>query len=139
MMLTDNDRKVFAAIADIIIPAYADKPAASAVGVQNDLLDTVMRVRPDLSEGIMRTISYCKERDPSEALNALYREDRPSFDAFALAATGGYYMSPTVRVIIGYPGQESPPYDAHETPEYLVDGTLERVTRRGPMYRLTPR
>lgn len=139
MMLSDNDRKVFAVIADIIIPAWESKPAASAVGVQDQLLDTVLRVRPDLSDGVMKAISFCKERDPSEALNALYRQDRTSFDAFLLAATGGYYMSPKVREVIGYPGQESPPYDAHATPEYLVDGTLERVSRRGPQYVPTPR
>ncbi len=139
MMLTDNDRIVFAGIADIIIPAWEANPAASAVEVQNQLLDIVLTVRPDLSDGIMKAISFCKQRDPSEALNALYRQDRQSFDAFLLAATGAYYMSPIVRKVIGYPGQESPPYDAYATPEYLVDGTLERVTRRGPMYVPTPR
>ena len=139
MMLTDNDRNVFAALADIIIPAWENKPAASTVGVQDELLDTVLRVRPDLAEGIMRAIGFCRNRGASEAINALYREDRPAFDDFTLAATGGYYMSETVRQVIGYPGQESPAYDAHATPDYLTDGSLERVVRRGPIYRPTPR
>lgn len=139
MMLTANDRQVFAAIADIIIPAWETKPAASSVGVHDKLLDTVLRVRPDLTDGIKRSIAFCANRDPSEAINALYREDRTAFDAFTLAATGAYYMSETVRQGIGYPGQESPPYDAHATPEYLTNGTLERVVRRGPIYRPTPR
>ncbi|ROZ74998.1 hypothetical protein [Ramlibacter sp. WS9] len=139
MMLTDNDRTVFAALADIVIPAWENKPAASTVGVQDQLLDKVMKARPDLTDGIMRAIAFCRDRGASEAINALYRDDRVAFDAFTLAATGAYYMSDTVRLVIGYPGQESPPYDAHETPEYLLDGTLERVARRGPIYRPTPR
>ena len=54
-------------------------------------------------------------------------------------ATGGYLMSETVREAMGYPGQEPAPYDPHETPEYMTNGMLERVTLRGPIYRPTPR
>ena len=138
-MLTTHDRQTFAALADIIIPAWRSNPSASNAKVQDALLDRVLSARPDLTDAIMRAISTCADRDPSQAINALYRDDRPAFDAFTLAATGAYYMSETVRQAIGYPGQESPPYDAHATPEYLVDGTLERVVRRGPIYRPTPR
>ncbi|HWH83535.1 MAG TPA: hypothetical protein VNU71_14990 [Burkholderiaceae bacterium] len=138
-MLTDRDRQVFAALADIIIPAWQSNPSASSAKVQESLLDRVLRARPDLSVAVMRALSACADRDPSQAINALFLEDRPAFDAFTLAATGAYYMSDTVRQAIGYPGQESPAYDAHATPEYLVDGSLERVVRRGPIYRPTPR
>jgi hypothetical protein len=139
MTLSDSDRAVFAAIADIIIPAWERMPAASTVGVHTDLLDAVLRARPDLADGVRETIEHCRDREPSEAVNSLYREKRAAFDTFTLAVTGGYYMADKVRVLLGYPGQESPEYDPYETAQYLTDGILERVTRRGAIYRSTPR
>lgn len=139
MTLSENDRAVFAGIADVIVPAWERMPAASAVGVHAHLLDTVLRVRPDLVDGVYVAIEFCRNRQPSEAVNGLYREKRAAFDAFALAVTGGYYMADEVRALIGYPGQVSPEYDPRETAQYLTDGILERVTRRGAIYRPTPR
>ena len=138
-MLSDNDREVFATLADIIIPAWNRMPSASAVGVHLQLLDAVLNARPDLTPGVTRAIGYFTGKEPSAALNGLYREDREAFDAFTLAATGGYYMADRVRAALGYPGQEAPPYNPFETPDYLTDGSLERVTRRGAIYRSTPR
>jgi hypothetical protein len=138
-MLSEDDREVFAGIADVIIPAWERMPAARAVGVHTHLLDTVLKVRPDLADGVHKVIEFCRNREPSEAINSLYREDRAAFDVFTLAVTGGYYMADKVRALIGYPGQESPAYDPYETPRYLTDGILERVTRRGAIYRPTPR
>jgi hypothetical protein len=138
-MFTDADRSVFARLADALIPAWKALPAASAVGVHKDLLDAVLAARPDLTDGVKQTIEYARQRETSAALNGLYRDNRSAFDALALAATGGYYMAEGVRTILGYPGQESPPYDPFETPNYLLDGSLERVTRRGAIYRSTPR
>jgi hypothetical protein len=139
MTLSQSDRDVFAGIADVIVPAWERMPAASTVGVHTDLLDTVLRVRPDLADGVRQAIEHCRNREPSEAVNSLYREKRAVFDTFTLAVTGGYYMADKVRALIGYPGQESPEYDPYETAQYLTDGILERVTRRGAIYRPTPR
>jgi hypothetical protein len=57
----------------------------------------------------------------------------------SLAASGGYYMSPRVRDLIGYPGQENRPFDPDKTTEYLGDGLLAPVIARGPIYRATPK
>src|SRR5436305_11654391 len=110
-MLTDSDREVFGRMADILIPAWTHMPSASAIGVQQKLLDDVLRARPDLADSVTSAIEFCKERSAGEALNELYRSNRGAFDAFALAATGAYYMDDEVRKLLGYPGQESPPYD----------------------------
>jgi hypothetical protein len=139
MTLSESDREVFAGIADVIVPAWERMPSASAVGVHTHLLDTVLRARPDLADGVRKAIEHCRNRESSGAVNSLYRENRAVFDAFTLAVTGGYYMADKVRALIGYPGQESPEYDPYETAQYLTDGILERVTRRGAIYRPTPR
>jgi len=139
MLLDDASRAKFAAIADRLIPASGKMPAASAAGVQHAMLDLALQSRPDLTEDFTRGLSACSVDAPSQSINALFREDRTGFNAVNLIAVAAYYMTDEVRYLIGYPGQESPAYDPHETPDYLVDGTLERVVRRGPLYRPTPR
>ena len=137
--INDDDRITFATLADYLIPEYGNKPTATAVGVHQDLLDKVLAVRPDLSTDFLRGVRFAAGKDISEALNSLNKEDRVAFDAITLVASGGYLMSETVREAMGYPGQEPAPYDPQETPEYMTNGMLERVTLRGPIYRPTPR
>lgn len=139
MPLTDTQRVRFAALADRLLPAWGKMPAASAVDVHREMLDLVLQSRPDLVEEFTRGLAACTEGEPSEAINRLFRSDHAAFNAVNLVATAAYYMTDEVRACVGYPGQENAPYDPHETPDYLLDGTLERVVRRGPIYRPTPR
>lgn len=139
MLLNDADRATFAAVADRLIPAFGKMPAASTVGVQHTMLDLALQARPDLAEDFARGLAECSATAASESINALFRQDPAAFGAVNLVAVAAYYMTDDVRRLIGYPGQESPPYDPYETPAYLIDGSLERVMRRGPFYRPTPR
>jgi hypothetical protein len=139
MIPTDEDRAVFGRVADVLIPAYKAMPSATEVGVHGAMLDDVLRFRPDIVEAFRRGLSKLGGLDARDGANVLYRDDREAFNAVSLAASAGYYMTPRVRDLIGYPGQENVPSDAHATPDYLTDGKLERVVRRGPIYRLAPR
>ncbi|MDR5651633.1 hypothetical protein [Ruixingdingia sedimenti] len=136
--LTPQQRAAFGAIADYLIPAYKGLPAATAVGVHEGMVDAVLSYRPDIEEPFLRGLAAVDTGDLSPSLNALFRADADAFNALGLAASGGYYMTAEVRAILGYPGQESLTYDAHATPDYLTDHMLERVVRRGPLYRPTP-
>ncbi len=136
--LTPEMRALFGQVADMLIPAYKKFPAATAVGVHQKLLDDVLGFRPDLVEGFMRGLARIDAGALSKSVNALYRDDVEAFNAVSLAASGGYYMAPEVRAVLGYPGQESLTYDPHEVADYLTDHMLERVTRRGSFYRPTP-
>jgi hypothetical protein len=136
-VFTDENRETFAALADFLIPAFENKPSASSVGVHLEMLDTVLRIRPDLADGFARAIDFCTGNDVSDALNALSREDGTAFDALTLVTTGGYMMTDEARDAIGYPGQDAAPFDAYETPEYVTNGMLDRVIERGPIYRDT--
>ena len=139
MQPSDQDRATFAALADRLIPAWGRMPAASSAKVEGELLDLVLRVRPDIVEGVRRALAACAGKDPSQAINALHSADAEAFGALSLAITGAYYMADDVWKQLGYPGQDGATYDPHATPDYLTDGTLERVVRRGPLYRPTPR
>jgi hypothetical protein len=75
----------------------------------------------------------------AEAAKRLFESDNAAFETLGLVASGGYYMAQKVRELMGYPGQESLTYDPHATPDYVTNGLLDRVIRRGPIYVATPR
>ena len=139
-MTTDRiDRDVFAAIADILIPDAEGMPAASAVGVHEDVLDRILGLRPDLAEAFRRGIAFARGKDARVAAEALNQEDAQALTAIGLIASAGYYMAPRVRDLIGYPGQERRTFDADAVPEYVANGMLKVVQDRGPIFKPTPK
>jgi hypothetical protein len=139
-MTTDRiDRDIFAAIADILIPDAEGMPAASAVGVHEEVLDRILGLRPDLTEAFRRGIAFARGKDARVAAEALNQEDAQALTAIGLIASAGYYMSPRVRDLIGYPGQERRTFDADAVPEYVTNGMLKVVQDRGPIYKPTPK
>ena len=139
-MTTDRiDRDVFAAIADILIPDAEGMPAASAVGVHEEVLDRILGLRPDLKEAFNRGIAFARGKDARVAAEALNQQDAQALTAIGLIASAGYYMSPRVRDLIGYPGQERRTFDADAVPEYVANGMLKVVQDRGPIYKPTPK
>jgi len=137
--LTAELRTVFKELADVLVPAHGKMPEASAVGAHEALLDDVLKHRPDIRDDLLRALTAVQGKEPRAAANDLFRKDAAAFNALGLAVSGAYYMSPRVRELLGYPGQESVSYDPYATPDYLTDGILERVVTRGPIYRPTPR
>lgn len=137
--LSDESRDLFAKVADFLLPAYLKMPSASSVGVHQAMLDDVLRFRPDIVDNFHRGLGQIDAGDIAGSVNALYKADPDAFGAVSLAVSGGYYMTPEVREALGYPGQESLKYDAHEVPDYMMDGLLERVVQRGTTYKPTPR
>ena len=114
-------------------------PKASQVGVGGEILDRVLALRPDLREGFLRGLRAAAGKLPAEAAEALNRDDPAALGAIGLAASAAYYMSPQVRTLIGYPGQENRPGDPDETPEYVANGMLQQVIDRGPIFKPTPK
>lgn len=138
--IDETVRRTFAGIADVLIPNAEGMPSASEMNVHGDMLDHVLGLRPDLQENFFRGISIASGRDPSEAANDLNRSDAAALSAIGLVASAGYYMTPRVRELIGYPGQQSrPEADPDATPEYVANGMLQQVIDRGPIFRPTPK
>lgn len=133
-------RATFAAIADILIPNAEGMPSASVMDVQGEVLDRILGLRPDLRENFLRGLSKAVGRSASDAANDLNKTDAGALSAIGLVASAGYYMSPRVRELIGYPGQQSrPETDPDATPEYVANGMLQQVVDRGPIFRPTPK
>lgn len=137
MHLTPEDRQTFQSIADILLPAHGRLPGAAEAGVGGDLLDAVMAHRPDLVPALLRGLRTVRGEAGRAAAELLLKNDGEAFDAIGLAASGAYFMSPTVRERLGYPGQESLRYDVTETAEYERNGMLDKVRARGPVFRDT--
>lgn len=135
----DEIRAVFSALADILIPDAEGMPAASAVGVHEEVLDRILSLRPDLSEPFFRGIAAARGKDPRIALEQMNLQDAPALSAIGLVGSAAYYMSPRVRSLIGYPGQERRTFDPDATPDYVANGMLKAVEDRGPIYRPTKR
>jgi hypothetical protein len=139
-LLTAEQRGVFAGIADYLIPNAEGMPSASEVDVPGAVVDRVLALRADLQEPFLRGINKCVGLPAAEAANALNRDDPAALGAIGLAASAAYYISPRVRELIGYPGQESrPDPDPDATPPYVANGMLQQVIDRGPIYKPTPR
>ena len=130
-------RETLSALADALIPAAEGMPAASDVDVAGKWLDRVAAARPDILPDLVRVLDEAAGKDPVAEVRRLQDDPESRFGALALAATGGYYMNPRIRRLIGYPGQKrNPPYP-DEADYFLRDGLLEPVLARGPIYRRT--
>lgn len=138
VQVDERKRATMAALADVLIPSAEGMPAASEVDVQGKWLDRVLAARPDIAPALLQVLDAAAGKDPAAEVRRLQEGDAGGFAALALAATGGYYMNPKIRKLIGYPGQKpNPPYP-DEAEYYLRDGLLDPVIKRGPIFRPAP-
>ena len=134
----EEDRRTYASLADVLIPAKDQYPSASQAGVAGVLLDVVLRSRPDLSDGLREVLVSAQGQDPSEFVFGVEKENPEAFGVLTILVRGAYFMNPTVRRLFGYRGQLAEPIDYEARPEYLEDDILQPVIQRGPIYRPTP-
>ena len=125
------------AMADYLIPEHGKMPRFSAVCTYGDAL-AALDFRIDLKDAFARALSAELAGGGEAYLESLYRDDNEAFTALATVLVCTYYMNPTVRSLIGYPGQENVAYDTYATQSYITDGSLAKVAARGRKYRPTP-
>jgi hypothetical protein len=136
MKLDQDERSVLGRLADELIPAADGMPSASEAGVSGQWLDAVLSARPDLANSLKSVIEKAANREPAEFLADVRSNDPIAFGVLAEIVPDAYFMNPSVQALIGYTGQTPQPIDPH--PDYLDDGLLDSVVRRGPIYRPTP-
>lgn len=133
------ERGFFASLADLLIPAGEDFPAASQAGVADEGLDQALAVRPDLIEPLKRVLAMAQPgagRGPAEVLSDIQKSDPEAFAALTELVPGAYFLDPGVRAKLKYDGQIGRPIE--EKVDYLDDGLLQSVIDRGPIYRPAP-
>jgi hypothetical protein len=136
MNLSSEERRAFAMLADLLIPAGDGFPSASEAGVANEGLDQLLAVRPDLLDPLKGLMLRGKDRPPTGFLEELRTNDPAAFGVLAEVVPGAYFLNPDVRARLNYDGQSSRPIDRRQ--DYLDDGLLQSVINRGPIYRPTP-
>lgn len=134
-LLSKSLRRRLRQIADAMIPAIEEMPAASEVGVASSQLALVLEARPDLLEPLKRALSQADPNDPLVALEHLAKWDPEAHDALILTVLGGYYLSDEVTGILGYPGREAEPVRPDTYPPYIAEGLLDDILERGSRYR----
>jgi hypothetical protein len=132
------NRELLGALADELIPAGSGMPSASAAGVAGEYLDAVLEARPDLEAPLARALESVEGLAAGEAIAKLRDTDPEGWGVLTAVVPGAYFLNPSIREAIGYPGVERRPIDPDEPPDYLQDGLLDSVIARGPVYRPTP-
>lgn len=135
--MNNKQQAIFAQIADELIPAAEDMPSASEVHVPTVWAEEVLNLRPDLRDDFFRGLRvFDGARDLKDGVVRLQAQDPEAFNAIGVVAAGAYFLNPDIRERIGYPGQESRgSYVAGATPEYVQNGALESVLKRGSIFR----
>ena len=138
MSLTPEQRATFWSLADVLIPATDEMPAASEAGSAEKWLDRALVARPDLAGPLDAVLEAAEGRDPEAEARRLHAEDPDGFSAIAQIASGGYYMNLKIRKRIRYPGQGKRPPFSDEAEYDLRDGLLDPVYERGAINTTPP-
>jgi hypothetical protein len=121
-----DQRVRLARLAGHLVPAGSGMPAASEVGIHEALLDQVLLSRPDLADPLGRALDS-DFAEPAARLMTLATSDWPAYQALVEVISGGYYLHPRVRKLIGYPGQEARPVQPDRYPAYVEEGLLDHL------------
>ncbi|MBF6620577.1 MAG: hypothetical protein ITG02_10145 [Patulibacter sp.] len=135
--VTPQLRATLASVADLMVPGDGEMPAASVAGVAENLLDDVLRARPDLQVPLVALLQRIAPLSPDGALAAV-RDDRAAEDLLALVVVGGYMMHPAVGAAVHYPGQQPQQVNPFDINDVIDEGLLDPVVERGSIYRPTP-
>ncbi|MGD9854717.1 MAG: hypothetical protein AB7U20_07170 [Planctomycetaceae bacterium] len=136
MNFDQPERALLAGLADVLIPAGDGMPSASRAAAAGKWLDAVLTARPDLADGLKNVLAKARDHDPADIVSELCANDPAAFELLAEVVSGAYFMNPDVQRALGYAGQSPQPIDPRV--DYMEDGLLESVIRRGPIFRPTP-
>ncbi len=134
--LDDSQRAALALLADVLVAEGRGMPAASTVGLAGELIDRCLEAAPVLAEPLAALLDELASQPPEVFARHLAAQRPDDFAVISTAVVGSYYLSPTVRQLIGYPGQQPSPLIATSEPDYLE--MLERVYERHRGFREAP-
>lgn len=137
--LNDDQRRRLGLVADVLIPGDPIMPSATAVGTQHLLIDRAIAARPDLLPSLIAVLDAvpdtAKNDEIVSAVDGFAEENEEAFTGFGQLLKGAYFLEPSVRASIGYPGQEARPVSDDSDTYFDI---LSEVVERGEIYRPTP-
>jgi len=126
--LTEDERRRLAALADAIIPAGGDMPAAGRILAHESTIARVCAVRADLITTAKAVVGRTYGA-PHALLDALQDTEPDTYRSILTLVAGAYYADPQVMQRIGYPGQVANPHRPDNYPAYLAEGLLDHLIK----------
>ena len=135
--LTEAERAALIAVADVLIAPSGGIAPPSGQQSYARWLDRALAARRDAFEEVVSTARRLTEGAGGLAARTrdLAASDPSLFQSLSTVLAGAYLMIPEVRREIGYPGQERKHPRFDEAAEEIMDGILDPVIERGPVYR----
>jgi hypothetical protein len=131
--MTDLEAATLRRVADTLVPARGDIPAASAEPGFADRIALALDARSDAFESIcalLGTLAPVPQDDLFARLRDLSVTEPESFQALSTVIAGAWLLTSGVRERIGYRGLRSDKAGLDEALEDL-DGLLDPVIERG--------
>lgn len=139
--LTDDEMQTLHAVADVLVPAAGENPAATEETGFDSALRRAADARADVFNHITSLLAQLKdlERQSLELeLRRLYAEEPDVFQPLSAIVAEAWLLVPAVRARIGYPGQHHDPPDIDQVVDELSEGILQPVIDRGSIYTPAP-
>ena len=134
--LTDKEHFALYAVGEALIPPAPGERSADEAGFAGHFVDEYLALRPDEAERLKQVIAPIDEDTDAEAfLRRMQAEDPSSFEFLIFVVVGSYFLNERVRESYGYRGQIGELQDGTMQVEYEPGGMLDKVRRRGPIYR----
>lgn len=101
--LTDQQRKLIADIAAVVLPGGGSQPAASEINLEQAPIDRVFKSRPDLRTPFIAALNGYDD-EPEDFLSAL---DESGYNSIMTVLCAAYLMDERVKKALYYPGQQA--------------------------------
>jgi hypothetical protein len=131
-VLTDGHRKLYAVLADLLIPGQDGILSATQAEVHDAHIDQALTFRPDLINDFLHALHHAESLEPRVAIETLATQHNRAFHALTLLTAGAYFLNPQVRQNV-YKGREAPKAATEDLDTYV--DMLESVVGRGPIFR----
>ncbi len=125
-------------IGDVLIPALETLPKFTDTPRIEATVQRVMSYRPDLIDDVRRGVASCLGEPAMEAARRMHDQDKATLSAIGLVLSAAYLMTPEIRDVIGYPGQERVERQQNDATEIPTHHMLADVLARGTICRRTP-
>jgi choline dehydrogenase-like flavoprotein len=122
--LGEDPRRVFAGVADILIPADETMPAPSTVNIAQHL-DAVLSARPDLVETI--ELVTAMKGTPVQILDSLSRTGTDDLRRLRWCVAAAYYLAPEVRSALGWDPENAAEVHVDRIPQFMEEGLLDHM------------
>jgi hypothetical protein len=135
--LTAAEVATLRAIADVLIPASGEDPAATAELEFDRWLATAVDARADGFGAVTAVLAQLDGATPDAidaTLRGLHAGQPDVFGVLSSVVAGAWLMIPAVRERIGYPGQGGARARLEEAADQISDGILDPVLARGAVY-----